>query len=199
MKLYYSPSACSLSPHIVLRELGSAFELVKVDLQTKRTADGRDFLTINPKGCVPTLELDSGETLTEGVAIVQYLADRSPEKGLLPPAGTIERARVQEYLNFIASELHKAFAPLFKGLPNDAAKQAAIGLLSKQIEHIEISLADGREWLAGSSFTPADVYAFVVLRWAPMLGISLENWPKVSAFVEKVAQRPSTLAAVSAE
>lgn len=199
MKLYYSPSACSLSPHILLRELDIDFDLVKVDLQAKRTADDRDFLSINPKGCVPALELDNGEILTEGVAIVQFLADQKPEAGLLPSAGTIERARVQEMLNFIAAELHKAFTPLFKGLPEGDARNSAIAHLKKQIGHIENNLSRGQNWLANDKLSPADFYAFVVLRWAPMLGISLDEWPATAKFVSAMTDRRSVKMALSAE
>ena len=199
MKLYFSPSACSLSPHIILRELGVEFSLEKVDLSTKKTSDGRDFYSINTKGQIPTLELDDGTILTEGVAIVQYLADSKPETGLLPPAGSIERARVQETLNFISSELHKAFGPLFNPATDADGRAAATANVEFKLDFLESQLADGRSWLAGSSFSPADTYGFAVTRWAPMMEIALADWPRITAWMEKVDARESVRAALSAE
>ena len=199
MKLYFSPGACSLSPHIILRELGMEFSLDKVDLATKKTSEGRDFRDINPKGQIPTLELDDGTILTEGVAIVQYLADSKPESGLLPPVGSIERARVQETLNFISSELHKAFGPLFNPATDADARAAATANVWSKLDRLESQFADGRSWLAGNSFSPADTYGFAVTRWAPMMEIALADWPKITAWLEKVNARESVRAALSAE
>ena len=199
MKLYYSPHACSLSPHIVLREIGVAFDLVQVDLGTKQTADGRDFRAINPKGQIPALELDDGTVLTEGVAIVQYLADTHPEAGLIPAAGTIERARVQETLNFVASELHKAFGPLFSPATDAAGREAAKRLVEAKLTILETQLADGRTWLAQSGFSPADTYAFAVTRWTGFQDIALDAYPHVRAWLARVEQRSGVQAAWMAE
>lgn len=199
MKLYYSPHACSLSPHIVLREIGAAFDLVQVDLASKQTVDGRDFLAINPKGQIPALELDDGAVLTEGVAIAQYLADTHPNAGLIPAAGTIERARVQETLNFVSSELHKAFGPLFNPATAEDGREAAMAQVSGKLDLLEAQLADGREWLAGATFSPADTYAFVVTRWTGFQGIALDRWPHVQAWLGRVEARPAVQAALAAE
>lgn len=199
MKLYYSPHACSLSPHIVLREIGAAFDLVQVDLGSKQTADGRDFLAVNPKGQIPALELDDGAVLTEGVAIVQYLADTHPNAGLIPAAGTIERARVQETLNFVSSELHKAFGPLFNPATSEDGREAAKAVVSGKLDLLEAQLADGREWLAGANFSPADTYAFVVTRWTGFQGIALDRWPHVQAWLGRVEARPAVQVALTAE
>lgn len=199
MKLYYSPHACSLSPHIVLREIGAAFDLVQVDLGTKQTADGRDFLAVNPKGQIPALELDDGTVLTEGVAIVQYLADTHPDAGLIPAAGTIDRARVQETLNFISSELHKAFGPLFNPATSEEGREAAKALVGTKLDVLEAQLADGRDWLVTSGFSPADTYGFAVTRWAGFQGIALDPWPQVSAWLNRVEQRSGVKAALAAE
>lgn len=199
MKLYYSPHACSLSPHIVLREIGAEFDLVQVDLATKQTADGGDFLAVNPKGQIPTLELDDGTVLTEGVAIVLHLADSHPEAELVPAAGTIERARVQETLNFVSSELHKAFGPLFNPATTAEGRAAAAVQVAAKLDLLEAQLADGRAWLAGANFSPADTYAFVVTRWTGFQGIALDRWPQVQAWLARVAARPAVQVALAAE
>lgn len=199
MKLYYSPHACSLSPHIVLREIGADFDLVRVDLATKKTEDGRDFLSVNPKGQIPTLELDDGTVLTEGVAIVLHLADSHSQAGLVPAAGTIERARVQETLNFVSSELHKAFGPLFNPATSEEGREAAKAQVSGKLDLVEAQLADGREWLAGAHFSPADTYAFVVTRWTGFQDITLDRWPHVQAWLGRVDARPAVQAALAAE
>ncbi len=199
MKLYYSPGACSLSPHIVLREADFNFEIERVDNATKRTEGGSDFREINPKGYVPVLRLDSGELLTEGAAIVQYLADQHPQAGLAPKAGTLERARLQEHLNFTASELHKAFSPLFTSGTSDADKKTATANVERRFDHIERLLADGRSHLLGNTFSVADAYLFVVASWAKPTGIGLDKWPKLAAFVERVAARPKVRDAMKAE
>lgn len=199
MKLYYSPHACSLSPHIVLREIGAEFAPVQVDLATKQTADGGDFLAVNPKGQIPTLELDDGTVLTEGVAIVLHLADSHPEAGLVPAAGTIERARVHETLNFVSSELHKAFGPLFNPATSEVGREAAKAQVSAKLDLLDAQLADGRAWLAGPNFSPADTYAFVVTRWTGFQGIALDRWPHVQAWLGRVEARPAVQAALAAE
>lgn len=198
MKLYFSPGACSLSPHIVLREAGLPFELARVDLRSKRMQDGSDFTTVNPKGYVPALELDNGELLTEGAAIVQYVADQKPESKLAPPCGSLERYRLQEWLNFIGTEIHGQFSPLFKPNTPDDAKQASKERISSRYDFVEKQL-DGRSYLLGDAFTGADAYLFVTLRWAEYLGIGLDRWPGLKAFFERVSARPAVEAALQAE
>jgi glutathione S-transferase len=198
MKLYFLPGACSLSPHIVLRETGANFELEKVNLKEKKTSGGGDYLAVNPKGQVPVLQLDSGETLTEGPVIVQYLADQNPAAGLAGAAGTMERYRVQEWLNFTTSELHKNFAPLFRPNTPDAYKDIARGNLSARYDWINEKLA-GKPYLTGDKFTVADAYLFTVTRWAPAVGIDTAKWPHVTAFMDRVAARPKVQEALKAE
>jgi glutathione S-transferase len=199
MKLYYSPGACSLSPHIILRELGVDFELARVDLATKKVEDGRDFNQVSAKGQVPALELDDGTILTEGVAIVQYLADQEPKANLLPPVGSTDRARVQETLNFISSELHKAFGPLFNPATSHEGRAAASEAVASKLSVLESQLSDGRQWLAGGIFTPADSYGFAVARWAPFQGIVLDHWPNVSAWLARIELRSAVQAALTSE
>ncbi|PLP56454.1 glutathione transferase GstA [Mesorhizobium loti] len=198
MKLYYSPGACSLSPHIVLRELGHDFELEKVDIRAKTTESGGDFRTITPKGYVPALQLDGGEVITEGVAIVQYLADAAGARALAPEPGTLARTRLVEHLNFISAELHKSFGPLFHA-SSDEAKEAARTKVSSRLDLLEQVFADGRDFLMGDSFSVADAYLFTIVNWAHPTGIDLAKWPRVAAFVERVAQRPAVQAAMAAE
>jgi len=205
MKLYYKPGACSLSPHIVLREAGLPFELVKVDLAAKTLPDGSDFRAVNPKGQVPTLTLDEGVDgggiLTEGAVIVQYIADKAPASGLIPAAGTMERYRVQELLNFIGSELHKGVVPLFPMLNevvSDIHRQFAAKVLSGKLAVLDQQLA-GRAYLTGDSFTVADAYAYTVLSWLPRIKFDLSPFPNLTAFAERVAARPAVQAAHAAE
>lgn len=199
MKLYFSPHACSLSPHIALREAGLGFELVKVDLR-KHTlaADGSDFTKINPKGYVPVLELDDGTRLTEGPAIVQYIADLKPESGLAPRAGSFERYRLQEWLGFINSEIHKNFGPLFN--PNTPEEYKAIVRKNqeKQLGFVAGHLA-ANDFLLGEQFTVADGYLFTTLNWCQWTGIDLGQWPSLAAFQERIAGRPAVKAALAAE
>lgn len=199
MKLYYAPGACSLSPHIVLRELGLQFDLERVDLATKKTTSGADFLKINPKGYVPALQFDDGEVLTEGAAIVQYLADRKPDARLAPPGGSLPRTRLQEQLNFLASELHKAFTPLFQRNASEETKRAALGNVERRLDLVEQMLADGRPYLMGDTYTVADAYLFVLSGWSKPTGIDLGRWPKLSAFVQRMRQREAVGAALRAE
>jgi glutathione S-transferase len=199
MKLYYSPGACSLSPHIVLRELGLSFDLEKVDTKTHKTADGKDFYRVNPKGYVPVLQLDDGQILTEGAAIVQYLADQHPASGLVPPSGTLARARVQEDLNYIATEVHKSFGPLFSPATADDARQAAKTALGKRLDHLEARLEDGRAFLAGDALSVADIYLFVVLGWGPHVGVDMSTWPRLGALAGRVAARSAVQQALQAE
>jgi glutathione S-transferase len=198
MKLYYSPGACSLSPHIVLRELGEPVTLVKVDLKTKRTETGADYLAINGKGYVPALELDDGQVLTEGPAIVQYLADRKPQAGLAPAGGTMERYRLQEWLNFISTELHKQFSPLFAPDTPDAVKQAQQQRLANRFDWLSKQL-EGKDWLLGARFSVADAYLFTVLNWCRFLGIELAKWPVLAQYQARVAARPAVQEALRAE
>jgi len=198
MKLYYAPGACSLSPHIVSREAGIPVELKKVNLKDKVVEGGGDFLKLNSKGYVPTLELDNGQVLTEGPAIVQYLADQKPESGLAPKAGSFERYRLQEWLNFITTEIHKGFSPLFKPNTPDEYKKIVRDNLAGRFEWLNQQLA-GKEHLMGKTFTVADAYLFTVLTWTKPLHIDLAKWPNVAAFVARVAARPKVKEAMKAE
>ena len=198
LTLYGSPGACSLASHIVLEESGAHFDYQKVALKTHTTEDGRDFYAINPKGYVPALELEDGEILTEGPAITQYVADTHPYANLAPTPGTVARARVQEDLNFIGTEIHKSFSPLFNPATPDDAKQAAREKIAKRFDELETRLAGGRDYLQGD-FSIADAYLYVMTRWAPNMGIDLARWPHLVAFKARMASRPSVLAALSAE
>ena len=198
MKLYFSPGACSLSPHIVLREAGANFELEQVDNREKKTKSGQNYWTINPKGQVPVLELDNGERLTEGPIIVQYIADQKPSSGLVPPAGTMERYRVLEWLNFITSELHKSFGPIFRPTTPDAYKATSKENLAKRFDFLDKELS-GRQFLMGDKFTIADAYLFVILRWATRIDIDLAKWPNLKAYVDRIAARPKVQEALKAE
>ncbi|HYD61450.1 MAG TPA: glutathione transferase GstA [Noviherbaspirillum sp.] len=198
MKLYFSTGACSLSPHIVLREIGAPFELERVNLATKKTESGGDYLEVNPKGYVPALRLDNGEVLTEVPAVVQYLADSFPERQLAPAAGTMERYRLIEWLNFISTELHKTFSPLFKPNTPDETKQAALATIAARLDIVEKQL-QGRDYLAGNQFGVADAYLFTVLRWARPIKFDLGRWPAVQAYMQRVAERPAVREAMDAE
>lgn len=198
MKLYYAPGACSLSPHIVLREAGVPVELARVDLATKKLESGDDFGTVNEKGYVPALVLDNGEVLTEGPAIIQYIADQKPQSGLAPKAGTLERYRLQEWLNFIATEIHKSFSPLFNKAASDDWKQAATANLSKRFDYLSTRLAD-KSYLLGEKFSVADAYLFTVLNWTGFVGIDLSRWPVLKAYHARVAARPRVQEALQAE
>jgi len=198
MKLYYAPGACSLSPHIVLREAGLSFELERVDLRSKKTQSGGDFLKINPKGQVPVLVLDRGETLTEGPAVVQYIADQNPETGLVPPANSFERYKLQEWLNFITSELHKGFSPLFSPATPEEYKVIAKENLAKRFDWLDKHLAS-TQYLHGGKFSVADVYAFVVVGWAKPMKLDLERWPNLKTWHERIAARPKVQDALKAE
>ena len=197
MKLYFAPMTCSLSPHIVLRELGLPFELVRVNNQSKRTADGRDFREINPKGYVAALQLDNGEVLTEGPAIVQFLVDQVPGNTLAPANGTWERARLQEHLNFISTEIHGASAPLFNAQIPPTVKTIFQDKLFKRLDYLNRTLAD-QDYLMGT-FGVADAYLFTVLTWLPTFNIDIEHWPALARYMQRIAARPSVLAAMAAE
>jgi glutathione S-transferase len=198
MKLFYSPGACSLSPHIVLLEAGFTATLVKVDLGSKKTADGGDYLAINSKGAVPALQLDDGQVLTEGAVIVQYLADLKPESGLAPRAGTFARYHLMEMLNYVASEVHKGFSPLFNPKITPEAKEAALAALGKKFDWLSKQLAD-KTFLLGDSFSVADAYLFTVVGWTKPLKIDLSKWPVLTAYQTRVGQRPKVQEAMRAE
>ena len=198
MKLYYSPGACSLSPHIVAREAGIELELIKADTKTKKMEDGGDYWQVNAKGYVPALRLDNGQLLTEGPAIVQYLADLKPASGLAPAAGSFERYRVQEWLNFITSEIHKNFSPLFNPAASADWKEGAKANLAKRFGFIATHL-EGKQYLMGDQFTVADAYLFTVANWGQFVGVDIGQWPAVKAFHARVAARPQVQEALKAE
>lgn len=199
MKLYYAPGACSLSPHISLHEAGAEFEIEKVDVATHRTASGRDFREINPKGYVPALVLDGGEVVTEGAAVIQYIADRFPAAKLAPANGTLARTRLQEQLNFIASELHKAFSPLFNPSASADAREAAKAAVARKFDHVEAVLSDGRPYLLGNAFSVADPYLFTVASWTGPAAIDIGRWPHLARYLKRIGERPSVQAAMRAE
>jgi glutathione S-transferase len=197
MKLYYSPGACSLAPHIALNESRLPFTARKVDLRAHKLADGTDYYAINPKGYVPLLELDNGARLSEVAVILQYIADRGP--GTLAPAfGSIERYRVMEWLNFIATELHKQFSPLFYPTTPDATKTAQKERIAKRFDLVETALAE-QPYLTGPTFTIADAYLFTIVNWSGGMKIDLAPWPALRAFQERVKTRPAVQAALRAE
>ncbi|MDP1734055.1 MAG: glutathione transferase GstA [Sulfuritalea sp.] len=198
MKLYYSPGACSLSPHIALAEAGLAYTTEKVDLITKKTETGADFFAVSPAGYVPALVLDNGEILTEGPAIVQYIADLAPAKKLAPPAGSFERVRLQEWLNFISTEVHKSFSPLFNLTAPEEWKTFTRGLIGRRLDVVEQKLA-GRDYLMGD-FSVADGYLFTVLGWGRLVGVEVkENRPLVAAYLGRVMARPGVQQAMKEE
>jgi glutathione S-transferase len=198
MKLYYSPGACSLSPHIVLREAELPFDLVRAFTKTHKLDDGTDYYTINPKGYVPLLELDDGQRLTEGPVIVQYIADKVPAKKLAPPAGTMERYRLQEWLNFITTEIHKTYSPLFNPDMPEPAKQIFRLKLDSRYKWVEGQL-QGRQFLMGDTFTVADAYLFTVSRWAKVVGVDITGLPNLTAYLARIDARPAVQAALKAE
>jgi glutathione S-transferase len=198
MKLYYSPGACSLSPHIVLREAGLPFEAVLASTKTHKLQDGTDYYTINPKGYVPTLELDDGQRLTEGPAIVQYIADQVPDKRLAPPNGTLERYRLQEWLNFVTSELHKGIGLMFNPAMPEDAKAVARARATGRLKWVDTEL-DGRKYLTGDAFTVADAYLFTIVNWTKPTGIDISGMPNLTAYQARVAGRPAVQQAMQAE
>ncbi|WP_075181706.1 glutathione transferase GstA [Pantoea sp. 1.19] len=198
MKLYASPGLCSLSPHIVLREAGLDFTLVMVDIQTKKTERGEDYRRINPKGQVPALLLDDGTVLTEGTAIVQYLADRKPDRQLLAPVNTPCRYQTLAWLNYIATELHKSFTPLYRPETPETLKALVRQQLADKFRWVDAQLG-GKSWLMGMHFSIADAYLFTVTRWTASLGIDVTALPHLSAWMARVAARPAVQAALSAE
>ena len=198
MKLYYAPGACSLSPHIVAREAGLDVQLAKVDLKAHKVEGGADYYGVNPKGYVPALEVSPGQVLTEGPAIVQYLADQKPQAGLMPAAGSLDRYRVAETLAFINSEIHKTYSPLFN--PNTSAELAddRRAYLKRRYQVIEKQL-QGREYLVGNQFTVADAYLFTVTSWAPHVKVDLSEFPNLQAFQKRVGSRPAVQTALREE
>lgn len=198
MKLYYAPGACSLSPHIVANEIGITLELEKVDTKTKQTEHGNDYLAINPKGYVPALRLDDGALLTEGPAIVQYLADQKPDSGIAPANGTLARYRLQEMLGYINSELHKTYSPLFNPNTTDAVRADREAYLRKRYALVEQTLSN-QPFLLGDQFSAADAYLFTVTNWARVLKLDLSEFPNLMAFQKRVAERPAVQGAMREE
>ncbi|MGX0891910.1 glutathione S-transferase [Pseudomonas sp. ADAK2 TE3594] len=198
MKLYYAPQACSLAPHIVLRELDLPFELVRVDNSTKKTVSGEDFIAVNPKGYVAALQLDNGDVLTEGPAILQYLADLRPEADLAAENGTFERVRLQEWLNFISTEIHGGLGWLFNSLFPEGVKALIKEKLFKRFVVLSQTL-EGQDYLMASGFSIADAYLFTVLRWTQVFGIDLNQWPALARFQVRIGQRPAVKAALAVE
>lgn len=198
MKLYYTPGACSLSPHIVLQEAGLKFDIEKVDLAAKKTETGADFRAVNPLGYVPALQLDDGTVLTEGPAIVQWIADQAPGKGLAPAAGTRERTQLQSWLNFLSTEIHKGFSPLFAADTPEDYKPIVKTRLGARFDWLDAELGK-RPYLTGSTFTVADAYLFVCTGWGQYVGVDIARWPNLVAFRERVGARPGVQAALKAE
>jgi glutathione S-transferase len=198
MKLYFTPGACSMAPHILLRETGQKFDLEQVDLASKKTKSGADYKKVNGKGYVPALQLDNGEVITEAPIILQYIADQKPEAGLIPKAGTMERYRTQEWLNFVTSELHKGFGALFNPAVPDAYRTIALEKVGTRLDFLESKL-QGKQYLQGDKFTAPDAYLFTILSWAPHLKVSLDKWPGIQTYLGRVAARPQVQATLKAE
>ncbi len=198
MKLYYSPGACSMAPHIVATEAGLKLDLVKVDIPNKKTADGADFWAVNPKGYVPALQLDSGEVLTEVGVIIQYLADQKPESGLLAKAGSMERYHQMEAINFAATEVHKQLGALFNPKMTPEMREVQMGVIERRFNPLEKSLA-GKQFIMGDKFTVADAYLFNVLNWTNPLKIDLAKWPNIQAYMGRVGARPKVQETLKAE
>lgn len=198
MKLFYMPGACSLAPHIVAKEAGINLELVKVDGKTKTTETAQDFLATNPNGYVPALVLPDGELMTEASVLVQYLADQKPESGLMPAAGVMERYRVQQWLAFVATELHKVFGSFFKPNTPEATKEINRELLGKRLAYVDGKL-EGRSYLTGDVFTAADAYLWTILGWAKLVGIDLSSFANIQRFLGTVGARPAVQQALRAE
>lgn len=198
MKLFYAPGACSLSPHIVLFEAGVRFDVSKLDFATRKTAEGEDYYAINPKGAVPALRLDNGEVLTEGAVIVQYIADKAGNTSLAPAAGTPERMRLQEWLNYIASEIHKGFSPLFNPKTPEEYKEIVRANLAKHFKILDKAL-EGKDYLMGKTFTVADAYLFTILNWRHKHNIDISGYKNLDAFAGRVGARPRVREAMVAE
>ena len=198
MKLYYAPGACSLAAHIVLHESGLSFEIDKLNVPTKTTSTGEDYMLINPKGYVPAIKLDDGSILTEGPVIMQYIADLNSGSGLAPKAGTMERYRLQEWLTYIGTEIHKSFSPLFNKTASDEVKNNARNMLAKRIGYVEAQLVN-KPYLMGDNFTVADAYMFVVTSWSSHVGFDLTPFPRINEYMARIAARPGVQAAMKAE
>ena len=198
MKLYYFSGACSLASNIALREAGLPFELVKVDRRTWKAADGLDYNEVNPKGYVPALTLDNGEVLTENVAVLQYIGDRNPASKLAPPAGTMERYRLVEWLAFISSEIHKNFSSLFRDDAPEETNQYLRKVLGNRLDYLSRAIGN-RPFLMGEQFTVADAYLFTVLGWSRYLNFDLGKWPQLQRYLERVGARPQVSEALKAE
>jgi glutathione S-transferase len=198
MKLYYSPGACSLAPHIALREAGLPFEPVQVDLAGKKTATGADYAEVNPKGYVPALELDDGQVLTEAQIVLQWIADRKPESGLAPQFGSLERYRLMEWLAFIATEIHKGFGPFWQPDTPEQTRQSALAALSRRLDYVDGKLGGG-PYLMGGNFTVADAYLFTILGWTKIHRIDLSRWPRLAEYARRIAERPAVREAMQAE
>ena len=198
MQLYFSPGACSLASHITAREAGIPLKLERADTKTKKLVDGSDYYAVNSKGSVPALRLDDGQVLTEGVAIMQYLADQKPESNLAPKAGTLARYRVQEWLNFITSEVHKSYSPLWNAANDPKVKEFAQANLEKKLDWVNGQLA-GKQYLTGDTFTIADAYLYTVINWSYFLNLGLDKWPALKEFHARVAARPKVQEALEAE
>ncbi|EPH3179107.1 TPA: glutathione transferase GstA [Citrobacter braakii] len=198
MKLFYKPGACSLASHITLRESGKDFTLDGVDLMKKRLENGDDFFAVNPKGQVPALLLDDGTLLTEGVAIMQYLADTVPDRQLLAPTSSLSRYKTIEWLNYIATELHKGFTPLFRPDTPEDFKPTVRVLLEKKMQYVNDALQDN-QWICGSRFSIADAYLFTVLRWAYAVKLNMAGLSNIDAYMARMAERPAVAAALKAE
>jgi glutathione S-transferase len=198
MKLYFLSGACSLASDIALRDAGLKFELVKVDRRTKRTADGLDFNEVNPKGYVPALRLDNGEVLTESVTVLQYIADRNPAAKLAPPAGSMERYRLMEWLSFISSEVHKQFSPLFRQESPEDTKQYARNNLSVRLDYLQRTMG-AKSFLMGEQYTVADPYLSTVLGWGARVDFDIGKWPQLKRYVERIGERPNVIEARAAE
>ena len=198
MQLFYSPGACSLASHITAREAGIPVKLERADTKTKKLVDGSDYFAVNSKGAVPALKLDNGQVLTEGVVIMQYLADQKPESKLAPAAGTLERYRLQEWLNYITSEVHKSYSPLWNPNADPKVKEYTQANLEKKLDWINGQLA-GKKYLTGDHFTIADAYLYTVINWSFFLGMNLDKWPALKEFHARVAARPKVQEALEAE
>ncbi|WP_336082770.1 glutathione transferase GstA [Thalassospira sp. CH_XMU1448-2] len=199
MKLYYLPGACSLASHIMLHEVGAQFDIESVDTKEGRTESGRAYREISPNGYVPALEIETGDYLTEGVAVLQHIADTHPERAFSPKPGSVARARLQQFLNFAAAELHKSWGPLFTDGASAAEQAAAKAKVATKFDHLESVLSDGRDYLVENRFSVADAYTFVLVNWASFKEIDLSNWPNLAGFVARIQARPATLAAMKAE
>ena len=198
LKLYYVPGTCALCPHIVLHEAGVSFTTEKVNPKDKTTESGQDYNAINPKGYVPALVMNNGELLTEVAVIVQYLADLVPDKKLAPLAGTLERYHLQEWLNFVSSEIHKGFSPLFNPRVPEETKTVFKERLAGRL-NIAAKALEGKDYLMGKTFTVADAYLYTVLRWAPRMNVDLSPWPALKDYMERIAARPAVKAAMAEE